>query len=112
MANSTFREKLSSRTAAATPVSLPHRIASITEGFSFAYLKETYVAALLALVRDSADDTIATEEGKENREWGRLGNLLQKQTAVLREEMADADKSEAEREREEQKRKTAIAVRE
>jgi hypothetical protein len=30
-------------------------------------------------------------EDEEDRKWGRLGNLLQKQVAVLRKEMAEAD---------------------
>jgi hypothetical protein len=33
-------------------------------------------------------------EFEEDRKWGRLGNLLQKQVAVLRKEMAEADQTE------------------
>jgi hypothetical protein len=33
-------------------------------------------------------------EDEEDRKWGRLGNLLQKQVAVLRKEMAETDQTE------------------
>lgn len=33
-------------------------------------------------------------EDEDDRKWGRLGNLLQKQVAVLRKEMAEADQME------------------
>lgn len=47
--------------------------------------------------RDAAEGFIPAED-KEDRKWSRLGNLLQKQAVVLREEMAKAEKSEAEKE--------------
>ncbi len=40
------------------PPAAAHHIASITDGFSFAYLKESYVASLLMLVRNSADNVM------------------------------------------------------
>ena len=85
--NPRFSKKLSSRPAAATPSTVPPHIASITDGFSFAYLKEAFVASLLTLVQDSAEDTRPAEE-EDDREWGRFGNLLQKQIAALREDLA------------------------
>lgn len=92
------------------PPAAAHHIASITEGFSFAYLKEAYIASLLTLVRNSADNVMPAEE-EDDGKWGRLGNLLQKQVAVLREEMAEADKSEAEKERKDEKKTTTdVAV--
>ena len=92
------------------PPAAAHHIASITDGFSFAYLKEAYVASLLTLVRNSADNVMPAEE-EDDRTWGRLGNLLQKQVAILREEMAEADKSEAEKEKKDEKKtKTAGVV--
>ena len=93
------------------PPAAAHHIASITDGFSFAYLKEAYVASLLMLVRSSADNVVPAEE-EDDRTWGRLGNLLQKQIAVLRNEMAEADKKEAEggKKEEEMKKKTETAV--
>lgn len=92
------------------PPAAAHHIVSITDGFSFAYLKEAYVASLLTLVRNSAEEVMPAEE-EDDRKWGRLGNLLQKQIAVLREEMSEADKSEAEKEKKEEERKqTKTAV--
>lgn len=76
---------------------MSEHIASITEGLSFAYLKEAYIASLLTLGWDAVDGAIHAEE-EDDRRWGRFGNLLQKQAAVLRKEMAEADQSEAEKE--------------
>lgn len=70
----------------------------MTEGFSFAYLKEAYIASLLTLGREAADGVIPDEE-EDDRKWGRLGNLLQKQVVDLREEMVGTEKSEVEKEK-------------
>jgi hypothetical protein len=56
-------------------------------------LKEAYVSSLLTLVRDSAENAMPVED-EDDQKWGRLGNLLQKQVAVLRKEMAEADQME------------------
>lgn len=50
-------------------------------------MKEAFVASLLTLVRDSAEDVTPAEE-EDDREWGRFGNLLQKQVVALREDLA------------------------
>lgn len=51
-------------------------------------MKEAYVASLLTLVLESTEDaTPAEEEG--DREWGRFGNVLQKQVLALKENMAE-----------------------
>jgi hypothetical protein len=84
-----FRKKLSSKPAAATPTSVPNHIASITDGFSFAYLKEVYISSLLMLVQDSDKECQPTEEDEEDRKWGRFGNLLQQQVASLRGDMIE-----------------------
>ena len=86
--NTNSRNKLSSRPAAATPSTLPQQIASITDGFSFAYLKETFVASLLTLVWSSGDGITLAEE-EEDREWGRFGNVLQKQVIALRDDIGE-----------------------
>lgn len=83
-----WSKKLSSKPAAATPSTLPHHIASITDGFSFAYLKEAYVASLLTLVRDLALEVMPAEE-EDDRKWGRFGNLLQQQAVALREDITE-----------------------
>jgi hypothetical protein len=82
------------------PSSVPRHIASITEGFSFACLKEAYIASLLTLAREAAESTLPAED-EDARKWGRLGNLLQKQVALLRHEMSEADKSETQNEKDE-----------
>ena len=86
-------KKLSSNPAAPTPSTIPHHIASITDGFSFAYLKEAYVASLLALVQTLTEGTVPDEE-EDDRTWGRFGNMLQRQVAVLRNDIADGTVAE------------------
>ena len=77
-------------------------VSSITQGFSFAYLKEAYVSSLLELARAvPVGDTNLKEVP--DQKWGRLGNLLEKQVINLKSEMAEADKSEAEIEKEKEK---------
>ena len=49
---------------------------------------------------EARDTKEGEKEAEEISKWGRLGNLLQKQVAVLRVEMAEADRSEAEKEAE------------
>lgn len=89
-----FRKKLSSKPAAVTSTDLPNHIASITDGFSFAYLKEAYLSALLLLIQDSAkkevqplEENESDNDDEEDRKWGRFGNLLQQQVATLRQDI-------------------------
>ncbi|KAI9836884.1 MAG: hypothetical protein M1819_001049 [Sarea resinae] len=86
-----WSNKLSSNPAVATPSTVPEHIASVTDGFSYAYLKEAYLGALLTLLRESVDDSTAHVEEEDDQKWGRLGNMLQKQVAILRAEMAEAE---------------------
>ncbi|KAF2456616.1 P-loop containing nucleoside triphosphate hydrolase protein, partial [Lineolata rhizophorae] len=44
-----WSSKLSSHLAAHVTSAVPHRVASLTEGFSFAYVKEAYISSLLIL---------------------------------------------------------------
>lgn len=81
-------KKLSSRPAATTPPTVPYHIASITDGFSFAYLKEVYVASLLILVQSSAQDIMAAEE-EGDPQLGTFGSLLQQQAVALRKDIVD-----------------------
>lgn len=84
-----WRQTLLDKPAATTPDDLPQHIASMTDGFSFAYLKEAYVASLLTLVRQSEDGELAAAEDKseeEDRKWGKFGSLLEQQVASLRED--------------------------
>ena len=50
-------------------------------------MKEAFVASLVALLQDSAEDVMAAQE-EDDPEWGRFGNLLQKQVVALREDLA------------------------
>ena len=50
-------------------------------------MKEAFVASLLTLAHDSTADITPAEE-EDDREWGRFGNLLQKQVVALREDLA------------------------
>ena len=50
-------------------------------------MKEAFLASLLTLVYNSVEDVTPVEEG-DDREWGRFGNLLQKQVVTLREDLA------------------------
>lgn len=72
------------------PSTLPDHIASITDGFSFAYLKEALFASLLTLAKSFAEEKTATEQKKEeeeDRKWGRFGSILQQQVAILRQDI-------------------------
>lgn len=83
-----WSKKLSSKPAATAPPTVPYHIASITDGFSFAYLKEVYVVSLLMLVQNSAEDIMAAEaEG--DRQLGTFGSLLQQQAVALRKDIGE-----------------------
>ena len=72
------------------PSTLPDHIASVTDGFSFAYLKEACFASLLTLAQSVAEEKTSTEKKKEeeeDRKWGRFGNMLQQQVAILRQDI-------------------------
>jgi len=64
------------------------RIASLTAGFSFAYLKEVYISALLSLARRTAME--AGEVGQDT-ESQVFAMLLQQQVETLRAEMPAQD---------------------
>lgn len=88
------------------PDRLCRAIAEITDKFSFAYIQEAFVAALLALARDgskegrastsSEDAWIVIDDGQEVNDPDDLGGLklwveIQKQVEILREGMDDGD---------------------
>ncbi len=95
-----WRSKLAKNKNIEFPSKLPAAIAEITEGFSFAYLKETFVTALLMIVgaqRGSSkkiDDLFETN-GDEASEIDHvlLWQVIRKQVQALRIEMEDARKS-------------------
>ena len=76
----------------------PHatkELARITQGFSFAYLKEVYIAALLALTQHNDPDkhVAETENATQMEDLGKFGNLLQQQIMTLKADMAEEGKS-------------------
>ena len=92
-----WKKKLSSKPAAAMPDRLPSHIASITEGFSFAYMKEAYVASLLTLARQSGDTEIPSlhePSDEQVQTKGRFGIILEEQVASLREDIGEATTQE------------------
>lgn len=60
-----WRQKLLKNNTVEFPDELCSIIAQLTEGFSFAYLKELFVMALLSLVRGFKDDDFEITEGDE-----------------------------------------------
>ena len=74
------------------PDGLPPYIASITEGFSFAYMKEAYVGSLLTLARQSGDNEISSlpePSDEQVQTKGRFGIILEQQVASLREDIGE-----------------------
>ena len=94
-----WRSKLSNNKIVDFPPKLSEAIAKITEGFSFAYLKESFVSSLLAIagshrVTSKAIDGLS-ESGQESHELDHLllWRVMSKQVKYLRAEMEDARKS-------------------
>lgn len=105
-----WRRKLQNNKKIEFPEQLSSAIADITEDFTFAYLKEAFVASLLALVRgDDGDEdevdqlTLNLEgihpgfKGKPINDEKDIANLplwieIQKQVKLLREDMDSSDK--------------------
>ncbi|KAL8724567.1 MAG: hypothetical protein Q9166_007877 [cf. Caloplaca sp. 2 TL-2023] len=88
--------KLARNTSLRLPPETSSTIASITEGFSFAYLQEALITALLGLVQtqrldSSQTSSLATPPG--SIEATRIFQEIQKQVMVLRKEMQSSRKS-------------------
>lgn len=96
-----WRRKLRGNGKVAFPKVLCGMIADITEEFSFAYLKEAFVASLLAIVAEGGEDG---DEGgnfggggdRDEAEKSLLWKEIKKQIKILRDEM---DNSAVEKER-------------
>ncbi|KAL8709466.1 MAG: hypothetical protein Q9220_005849 [cf. Caloplaca sp. 1 TL-2023] len=93
-----WRSKLSIKKAIDFPPELSRAVAELTEGFSFAYLKETFIQALLILVAaqrggveevDGVGEAIGPESLRQNALWW----TICKQVITLRIEMEDSRKS-------------------
>jgi transitional endoplasmic reticulum ATPase len=91
------------------PEELCKAIAGITKGFSFAYMQEAFVAALLAIATDETgkldeisqgfefltidDSTASTSEDNEDKDLDKyvLWREIKRQIKVLREDIDDSD---------------------
>ena len=89
-----WRAKLADNTDIEYPEKLVGAIANITEGFSFAYIQEAFVASLLQIAREVEDEE-EVMGGKKDKDLDgyRLWRVMKKQVRILREEM-DAERAE------------------
>ena len=120
-----WRQKLSKNPTISFPPSLSPAIASITEGFSFAYLKEAFITSLLVLVAaqraEKAGTAIKEREPEPSGENGnsavdledqelqgnQLWKIISKQVKTLKTEMEEGRKSAEEAEKNNAKTSTA-----
>ncbi len=92
-----WKNKLRNNNKIEFPETMCGRVADITGGFSFAYMKEAFVAALLVIVRDG--ETAHGREGSRYRTEDDLSNNilwkeLKKQIESLRKEMNGGEDDE------------------
>lgn len=86
-----WKNKLKGKKSIEFPDKLCPAIADITDGFSFAYLQEAFVATLLELAR-SGDDSESSESEDEEGDGSpldryELWRVIRKQIRILREQM-------------------------
>ena len=84
-----WRAKLASKPSIKFPKKLCPAIAGITQDFSFAYLKEAFVATLLTIAGNRSEDSV---RGGEDDEGGHLDDYelwreMKKQVKLLRDDM-------------------------
>jgi hypothetical protein len=84
-ADERFSQKLTKTPMAVLNEASQSHIASLTADFSYAYLKEAYVSALLSLARRTATES---EEVGQDNESEVFFVLLQQQIETLRAEMS------------------------
>jgi len=93
-----WRNKLKDNKKIEFPEELSEKVADITGNFSFAYMKEAFVAALLVIVGRSEKGN--GRRGMKWKEDGLNGNVLwveiQRQVANLRKEMEEESEKSAE----------------
>jgi len=85
-----WQKKLADNKSIEFPDELCDAIADITHDFSFAYIQEAFVAALLVLARGSPeteDDWVLAEAVRDDLDKLVLWVEIQKQVAILRESM-------------------------
>ena len=94
-----WRAKLAKNKAIDFPPDLSQAIAEVTEGFSFAYLKEAFVTSLLTIVGSRSGKSEAIEnlpklgDNPQKFEHLLLWRVMNMQIKVLRAELEDARKS-------------------
>ncbi|KAL8952622.1 MAG: hypothetical protein Q9222_001496 [Ikaeria aurantiellina] len=93
-----FLNELSTKKPIDFPPELSGAVAEITDGFSFAYLKETFIQALLILVaaqRGGVEEVNGIEDlsGPESLKQNALWRTISKQVETLRIEMENSRKS-------------------
>ena len=92
-----YRSKLAKNSSLRLPAQISSAIASITEGFSFAYLQEAFVTALLSIVQPQRANLVkpdssgisTSDDLASNAVW----QAISKQVQTLRKEMKDSRKS-------------------
>jgi SpoVK/Ycf46/Vps4 family AAA+-type ATPase len=82
-----WRHKLRNNKKIDFPGEMSEKIADITRDFSFAYMKEAFVAALLVIV--AKKESSASRRRKDDMSLNIFWNELRKQVANLRHEMED-----------------------
>jgi transitional endoplasmic reticulum ATPase len=82
-----WRKKLASNKKVDFPEELCGMIADITKDFSFAYLKEAFVASLLTIVARKEKEGGGDQDGRDRAEKSLLWKEIQKQIKNLRDEM-------------------------
>jgi len=89
-----WRRKLKNKPAIEFPQKLNNSVADITDGFSFAYLKEAFVATLLELARNATMEDGIDEDGDDVRDDPldkyELWKEFKAQVKVLRDEMGSS----------------------
>ena len=100
-----WRSKMAKNTSVYFPKSLSTRVASLTKGFTFAYMQEAFVTALLVLAGKRSDATMArsmagmeldparqghSDEGDEDCE---LFTVLEREILALKAEMDTSDEA-------------------
>ena len=85
-----WREKLKNKPSIKFPKMLSPAIAGITQGFSFAYLKEAFVATLLSIAGNRSENGIEDDEDGDLDKY-ELWREMKRQVELLREDMDTGD---------------------
>lgn len=86
-------EKLKNNSSVKFPKKLSSAIAGITQGFSFAYLKEAFVATLLAIAGNRSEEGVRGGGDEEGGDWDdyELWREMKRQVSLLRDDMDTRD---------------------